>query len=241
MTDLAVLVPSRGRPQNVARLLEACRETCRANTLLHFGFDEDDPQLLANVSAADGCALVTVAPRMGLAGWTNRLAFADLADAPHLASLGDDMVPVTDGWDARLLDAAGPAGMAYPNDKRRADIPELIVMSSVIVRALGWMCEPSLEHWFVDNVWRDLGAAAGCLAYLDDVVVEHRHPNVPRGDPPDQTYWDASPKMAADMAAYQRWRLTRMRTDIETVRHAGRPEAGTAGGDAASGVAADRP
>jgi hypothetical protein len=241
MTDLAGLVPSRDRPQNVERLGKACARTCRADTLLHFGFDEDDPQLPACIDAASPYGLVTVEPRMGLAGWTNRLAFAHVDSVPHLASLGDDMVPVTDGWDVRLIEAAGPAGMAYCDDKRRTDIPELIVMASPLVKALGWMCEPSLEHWFVDNVWRDLGAGAGCLAYLPDVVVEHRHPNMPGGDPADQTYWDASPKMAADMAAYQRWRLKRMRDDVETVRRAGRPENGVAGDAAATGMAGDRP
>ena len=54
MTDLAVLVPSRGRPANVARLIEACAKTCRADTILHFGFDDDDDAMSANLAAADG-------------------------------------------------------------------------------------------------------------------------------------------------------------------------------------------
>ena len=51
MTDLALLVPSRGRPKNVARLIEACEKTCRASTVIHFGFDNDDDRE-ANVGAA---------------------------------------------------------------------------------------------------------------------------------------------------------------------------------------------
>ena len=219
MPDLAVLVPSRGRPANVARLIEACAKTCRADTIVSFGFDEDDPELLANMDAS-GDALVTVRPRMGLGAWTNALA-ALWPGADHLASIGDDMVPVTDGWDERLCEAAGPAGMAYPNDRRRDDIPEAIVMSVGLVRALGWMCEPSLGHWYIDSVWRDLGTAAGCLRYLPDVVVEHRHPNVPgSGARPDATYADAAAGFASDLAAYQKWRMKRMRADIETVRNA---------------------
>ena len=216
MTDLVLLVPSRGRPKNVTRLLEACAATCRAATVVHFGFDNDDPEMLANLAAADG-ALFSVSQRMGLARWTNYLAAAHVSDGA-VCSIGDDMVPLTDGWDERLLAACGTTGMAYPNDRRRDDIPECVVMTTDIVAALGWMCPPGLEHWYIDNAWSDLGRGAGCIAYLPDVVVEHRHPNVPGGDKPDRTYWDASPKMAADMAAYQRWRLKGMREDIGKVR-----------------------
>ena len=218
MTDLAVLVPSRGRPANVARLIEACAKTCRADTVLSFGFDEDDDQLAANLAETSGYSLSTVRPRMGLAHWTNYLS-AKHENARWQASIGDDMVPLTDGWDERLCEAAGPAGMAYPDDRRRADIPEAVVISTSLVRALGWCCEPTLHHWYIDSVWADLGRAAGCLRFLPDVVVEHRHPNVPgSGARPDATYSEAAAGFAADLAAYQKWRLKRMRADIETVR-----------------------
>jgi hypothetical protein len=217
LPDLAVLVPSRGRPEKVARLIEACKKTCRADTELFFGFDFDDPQLQDSIMASDGARVMT-GTRLGLAGWTNRLSQIYECNTPYLASVGDDMVPVTDGWDERLIAACGTTGMAYPNDGRRTDIPELIVMSSDIVRALGWMCLPTLEHWYVDNVWSDLGRGAGCLSFLADVVVEHRHPNVVGGDRPDATYNDAAGQYAADLAAYQRWRLAGMRQDIATVK-----------------------
>lgn len=216
MTDLAVLVPSRGRPANVARLIDACERTCRADTMLHFGFDDDDPLLTENYKMIGGYSYTAVRPRMGLAAWTNELAALNM-DVPHLASLGDDMVPVTDGWDVRLVEAAGPAGMSYPDDGRRDDVPEAVVVSTVIVKTLGWFALPSLEHWYVDNVWADLGSGAGCLAYLPDVRVDHRHPNV-TGERGDRTYWDAGRKYGADLAAYQRWRMRQMRVDIETVR-----------------------
>ena len=69
-------------------------------------------QLTENLKAADGC-FASVRPRMGLAKWTNTLS-ALHEDTRWQASIGDDMVPVTDGWDERLCEAAGPAGMAYP-------------------------------------------------------------------------------------------------------------------------------
>ena len=213
--DLVLLVPTRGRPRNITRLIGACAATCTSRYLIHFGFDDDDPYLQAGLDAADG-HLTSVAPRMGLAPWTNRLAFAHL-DKPRLCSIGDDMVPETPGWDTRLCAAAGPAGLAYPNDHRRDDIPECVVIASSVVRVLGWFCEPSLQHWYVDNVWRDLGLGTDVLRYLPDVHVVHHHPNV-TGDRGDPTYWDAAGLMGADLVAYQRWRMYRMKEDIAKVR-----------------------
>ena len=179
-------------------------------TQLSFGFDEDDPHLGANLAEMSGHAMATVRPRMGLAAWTNELA-GHHSSAPYLASIGDDMVPVTGGWDEKLMAACGRTGMAYPDDKRRDDVPEAIVMTGNIVRALGWMCLPALGHWFVDTVWRDIGTGARCLAYRPDVTVRHDR------YPPDATYADAAPGFARDMAAYQKWRLHGMRDDIATV------------------------
>ena len=223
MRDLLVIVPSRGRPGNVARLVRAVAETSQARTDIVFGFDDDDPQLAKSAQAAvsaDVQVKVVTGPRRGLGEWTNDLAAAAADFYPALASLGDDHVPQTPGWDKRLLDAIegmGGTGISYPNDLVRADVCEAVVMSSDIVRALGWMCEPSLAHWYVDNVWADLGRAAGCLTYLPDVIVRHNHPAAGRGQF-DATYFEAFKGVPADRAAYEQWRASRMDADVATVR-----------------------
>jgi len=202
----------------VARLAEACERTCRADTRLHFGFDIDDPTVRENLDAADWPdALITTGPRNTLTGWTNQLAMKHL-DVPALASLGDDHLPVTDGWDEQLL-AALPkhGGYCYPNDERRDDIPEAVVISTSIVAELGWFCYPGVTHWYNDNIWADIGRGADCLVYCKDVIVRHLHPNV-TGEPGDATYAEAAAKFDADLAAYQRWRLRYMAGHIDAVR-----------------------
>lgn len=221
MTDLAVLVPSRGRPANVARLVEACKKTCRAGTHLMFGIDNDDPARDTYIHSMDWESSMLIRDRMGLVAWTNYLA-ANQPDVPYLASLGDDMVPITDGWDAELITAVEKmgGGYAYPDDKRRADIPEAVVVDARIVKALGWFALPSLSHWFCDDVWGALGKGAGRLAYCPDVIVEHRHPNVYPDAKPDATYDAAAATYLADAAEYRRWRLYQMPKDVLTVKTA---------------------
>src|SRR5260370_12482021 len=106
--------------------MDACRKTCRADTRLHFGFDIDDPAVRGNLDAADWPdALVTTGPRDTLTGWTNKLAIRHLADAPAMASLGDDHLPVTVVWHDPLL-AALPetGGCAEPAHGRPPDAPQ---------------------------------------------------------------------------------------------------------------------
>src|SRR5258707_5323676 len=95
-----------------------------------------------------------------------------------MASLGDDHLPVTVGWDERLL-AALPehGGYAYPNDGRRDDVPEAVVVSTSIVAELGWVCYPGVGHWYFDNILRGIGASAGCLGYCPGVVGRHLDPH----------------------------------------------------------------
>lgn len=225
MADLWVLMPSRGRPHSVERAVDTYARTCRASTLIHFGFDADDPDLDANLKAAGDYHLVDVRPRMGLAAWTNELASLHLDDSAYLGSFGDDHVPMTDGWDAMLITAiehdSGGIGMSYPDDRLRTDIPEAVVISTPIVRALGWMANPACDHWYIDNTWGDLGRGAGCLTFCRHVIVEHLRPEKwtrLREVPWDDTYREAWKRLDQDGNAYRRWRLTGMRRDIDTIK-----------------------
>jgi hypothetical protein len=216
--DLLLIVPSRGRPQNIARLLDAVRATAGMATHVHVAVDDDDPELsryeyVMKRSGSSGDELETGA-RKGLADWTNEIAVRRAAEYPFLASIGDDHVPRTPGWDKALTRAItdmGGTGFAYPWDGTREDIPEAVFMSGDIVGALGWMCLPGLKHWYIDNVWADLGRGAGCLRHLRAVAVDHAWKA-------DQTSKDSGEKLAADREVYYKWRNSeRMAEDIATV------------------------
>jgi len=112
----------------------------------------------------------------------------------------------------------GGAGFAYGNDLLQgAALPTAVAVSSNVVSALGWMCEPSMRHYCIDNVWKDLGEGGGCLAYLPDVIIEHVHPAAGRV-PPDATHNEAAARDTEDFAAYALWKAWRMAADIATVQ-----------------------
>jgi hypothetical protein len=101
----------------------------------------------------------------------------------------------------------------YGNDLLQgANLPTAVFMTSDIIRALGWMVPPSLQHLYVDDSWRDLGRSAACLQYLPDVVIEHVHPFALGADHRPKAELDdgyrrvnAPGVYAADEAAYRAW------------------------------------
>lgn len=221
--DLLVIVPSRGRPQNIARLLNAVHLLSRIKTHVHVAVDDDDPELesyreVMDKHGEDGDILET-GPRKGLAAWTNEVAVRRAGEYSFLASFGDDHLPRTKGFDRALTRAIkdmGDTGFSYPWDGIREDAAEAVVVSSDIVQALGWMCEPSLQHFWIDNVWVDLGRGAGCIRNLRAVAVDHLHPDAGKAAQ-DNTYQESNKKIQQDCDAYHQWRDLRMADDIKTV------------------------
>jgi hypothetical protein len=229
MGDMLVIMPSRGRPEKAIHAIAEGMTFSTAHTHYWIGVDEDDPKLseyeamlMHRLVHMHERVFIAVGPRLNLVQWTNFAAKAFAKNYRYLASFGDDHVPESLGWDSSLIQAiegsSGGIGMAYPEDLRRNDIPEAVVMSSSIVSALGWMMEPSLQHFYVDNVWADLGNGANCLQFCPHVTVRHNHyqanPQVQR----DNTYAEAESHGGDDEMAYQRWRTTRMDQDIQTIK-----------------------
>ena len=184
-TLLVMLVPSRGRPQNVVDLIDACTDITTTNTQLAVIVDDDDPMLpgYQGLLRHQEFAELVVAPKQeiptpGKIGQIlNVIALNYTGCHPYVGFLGDDHRPRTKGWDWRLIEMLDRPGVAYANDLfQRANLPTSCVISSELIQALGYMCPPTCEHLFLDDFWKLLGNTAGNLAYLPDVVVEHCHP-----------------------------------------------------------------
>lgn len=234
MADLVVIVPSRGRPQAARELAQAFASTCTADTRLVFAVDEDDP-LLPEYSdiprswadsrrpAVEMCVCDATGSMVGALNGTAKALAEVYQPAPFaLGFLGDDHRPRTRGWDARYLEALRElgTGIVYGDDLLQSErLPTQCAMTADIVRALGFMAPPSLGHLFVDNFWRDLGHAAGCLRYLPDVVVEHLHPAAGKATV-DEGYArvNAGEQYARDGEAYAKYRAGYLASDVAMVR-----------------------
>lgn len=237
MTDLVVIVPSRGRPESVGPLIQAFRSTCTAETLLLFSIDHDDPAHVDYLAAAVSPASCIENMRpTNMVGALNRAAQWLVGPVPSLSLgdssairepfaigfMGDDHCPRTVGWDQAYLDALRElgTGIVYGNDLLQGEaLPTQCAMTSDIVRALGHMAPPGLTHLFVDDYWRDLGRSADCLRYLPDVVVEHMHPVAGKAEWSEGHRRVNAPAMyQADSDVYMDYRRTRFYADVAAVK-----------------------
>lgn len=203
MTDLVVIVPSRGRPAAAVQLADAFTAT-GATSRLVFAVDEDDPTRHAYAEALGHYPHTTVhyAPAPSTMVKTlNVIASTYQHEAYALGFLGDDHRPRTAEFDRLYVEALRKlgTGIVYGDDLLQgARIPTQVAMTSDIVRAMGFMAPPSLVHLAVDNWWKELGEGAACIRYLPDVVVEHMHPFAGKAD------WDEGHLRVNQQSMYDR-------------------------------------
>lgn len=216
-----MLVPTRGRPQNVVRLQHAFHELNRADTQLVLGVDHDDPELDAyqGLTLRDFTELALVEPAgPGMVGALNQLADRYDTEAACLGFMGDDHLPRTEGWDQALCWAIKhqEGGVAYGNDLVHGpNLATAVVMDARIPRELGYMAPPTLRHLYVDNVWLDWGRGIGKLAYGNDVIIEHLHPLVGKAET-DERYAlvNSGEVNNHDHAAYEAYQRDQLPWDL---------------------------
>lgn len=177
MSRLLVIVPTRGRPENIQELMTAFEDT-EATAHLLIVCDEDDPKL-PEYGELNIDQFIFPREGKGMAKPLNRAAQLLAYNYDFFAFMGDDHRPRTKGWDKAFeaeLDTLG-AGLVYGNDLiQGAALPTAVAMSAKIVRLLNGMVPPNMIHLYLDNFWLKLGQDLKAITYLPEVIIEHLHP-----------------------------------------------------------------
>lgn len=187
---ISLLIPSRGRPQNIRRLTESVRATAHGPIEIVWRVDDDDPDSLAEIDRLGDA--VVVAPRViPTVGWNEawKAASGDI-----FGMMGDDLVFHADGWDTMVEDAFaqypdrlvivyGPDGF---RNELHASHPFL---SREWAELFG---RATVEHFSADwcDTWtNEVAEANGRRHYIPELWIEHLHPDNPAlGVEFDQTY-----------------------------------------------------
>jgi hypothetical protein len=177
VSELLVIVPSRGRPGSIEQLAQAFEDTCEQSTALLVAVDDDDPTQPDYTELAYRYGFqLRIGPRLRLGGTLNAVAAEHTGDK-YLGFMGDDHRPRTRGWDTAYTAELENHLFVYGNDLLQgANLPTQVAMQSSVVQTLGYMCPPGLVHMFLDDAWKAWGYGSESIAYLPDVVVEHLHP-----------------------------------------------------------------
>lgn len=225
MLELGVLVPTRSRPHNVGPIVEAWHKTGAFGVAdLLFVLDRDDAkydQYVEEFGKYPGPKAVVLPEWKPLVPKLNEVAWEQAARYRNVAFCGDDHVPVTPNWANRLVEEhlTGPTILYGRDGLQDEKLPTWWSMSSRIVRAMGKMVPAKVQHLFCDNAVKELGEEAGVLRYLDDLLIEHRHPFAGKA-PADAQYERVNrpEQYARDAAAYQEWQRYGREVDVAVVR-----------------------
>ena len=218
--NLLVIVPTRGRRKQCERLLESFEKTTD-NAELVFVTDVDDQETYEGMDF--GTALhAMLNPREFLSGKLNKTAMACADDYDALFFVGDDHVFRTEHWDTIMLDVLeemGGTGILYPDDKRRDDIPEIWMMSTDIIKSLGWFASPTQQHFYLDNILGELGKRSGLIRWVPEVLIEHLHYTVCNETERDELYVSTEEAFgASDFQAFQEWRGNILPVQVAVLR-----------------------
>lgn len=227
---LAIVVPSRSRPQNVARMVEAWRNTGAFDVAdLIWAIDRDDPeyaeysiQLIGHKTA--GVLATVLAEWFPMVAKLNAVAGAAAGGYKMVGFMGDDHVPRSNGWAQTFVETLRimGTGIVYGDDLfQRANLPTHWAMTSDIVVALDRMVPAPVDHLFCDNSILALGRALHAITYRGDVVIEHCHPMAGKGEPdPQYERVNSDVQNRADRAAYTMWLGAPggLAADVERVR-----------------------
>ena len=212
MSTLAVIVPTRGRPENIRELSRAFTDTKTLHAELILVCDDDDPKLddYKRLPSEFACSLF-VFPRegKGMAKPLNRAARELKDEFEYFAFMGDDHRPRTENWDSDFITALDElgTGLVYGNDLHQGkNLPTAVAMAGNIVRALDGMVPPNMIHLYLDNFWLKLGTDLNAIGYLDWVVIEHCHPYFGKAEM-DEGYKDVNDPdvYSADKIAFENY------------------------------------
>lgn len=193
---IAILVPTRSRPEIFLRLLESWEKTTSRKSQLMPIIDSD--QVERYDKALSRCPEAFVCShREGIPTLVRKLnigAGAHIA-YPIISFMGDDCVFQTADWEDQIINwQEKNKGICYCNDQlQEGSLPNNVFIHSEWIEALGFMAPPVLNHYYIDNYWMDLGLRLRKLKYFHDIVIEHRHWSNGKAEK-DDTYQNAESK-----------------------------------------------
>ncbi len=215
--NILTIVPSRGRPDAVAELIEDFNATTAISNLVIAVDDDDTSEYVVPEKV-----ILEVNPRMRMNGTLNFIADKYCYDYDYLVFMGDDHRPRTQDWDLKLAEAIKDIkhGIAYGNDLLQGEnLPTAVMQDSSITRTLGYFSPPKQRHLFLDNFWKDLGTELGTLRYVPEVILEHLHPFAGKAEW-DERYVEVNDRQMYiyDQMMYQEYRITRWKEDLAKLR-----------------------
>jgi hypothetical protein len=176
-SDLVVLIPTRGRPDNAVALEQAFVDTNTKAARFYIVDFNDETRSQYSWKLPVESVIMIHNETGGMAYPLNYIARQFIGEFDNFAFMGDDHRPRTANWDEKFVEELYTGSdIVYGNDLFQGSaLPTAVAMSGEIVEALRGMVPDTQRHLYLDNFWLKLGQDLGRIKYLPDVIIEHCH------------------------------------------------------------------
>lgn len=190
MTKIALLCPTRGRPQQIYRMIRSVERTTTTPVMVSLYLSNDDPALpeydKLNLTLDDD-TIAMVGPSATTVHAWNKLAVDPLLKDVKLFMLGaDDIVFETPGWDAALIKhyegLENKIHVYHLQDSRDPDGTPHPIVTREYIDAMGYFIPPIFLHWYCDTWTVAISRSVGAFTHLKGFGLTHDKPS-DRGQP----------------------------------------------------------
>jgi len=207
-SDLIVIIPTRGRPDNAVALEQAFVDTNTTAKRVYVVDFSDELRKEYSYKLPVESVIMIHNETKGMAYPLNYVAREFLGEFDNFAFMGDDHRPRTANWDQLFVEELySGSDIVYGNDLfQGSQLPTAVAMSSQIVKELRGMVPDTQRHLYLDNFWLKLGQDLGKIKYMPEVIIEHCHAFNGKA-PMDENYArvNAPEVYAADKVAYDNY------------------------------------
>ena len=180
---ISLLLPTRGRPHMLARLLASVERTAQSDVEVRVWVDTDDP-VLEMYKIILKRAKANVVTTIGKAASVGHIwdELANRAQGDFLRMTNDDEHFVTEGWDVTLASAfcdhfPDNIGMVWADDSSEKKEKQCCfpMVHHRWLEILGHFCPTCFQFLYHDTWIEDIARKANRAAYVPTVVIEHKH------------------------------------------------------------------
>lgn len=191
---ISLLLPTRGRPENMVRVVESAAATATGPVEFVFYVDDDDKPSLSTAMKLMALYDVNfvVEPRIVLSEMWNRCS--EEAKYDVMMHAGDDLIFQTQGWDHMVMQVFDhfKDKIVFVHGDDLVHGPRLGTHGFLHrrwVQTVGYFVPPYFSSDYNDTWLNEVAERVDRKVYLPELITEHMHPDVGKAEY-DQTHMD---------------------------------------------------
>lgn len=188
---IALLCPSRGRPEQLRRMVESAKATVNTDIKFYVAIAHED--LAGDYAFLVGKATILCLPdNMPTSHKWNLLADEARKNSINQIFMlaADDMIFQTPLWDEALINHYNALDkkqhVYHLQDSRDENGTPHPIMTREYIEVMGFFIPPIFLHWFIDSWTVEIAKANNCFTHLKDYLLVHDKPS-DKGNP-DETH-----------------------------------------------------